>query len=161
MNFKIAFIAAALFFITFMAQGQMATDTIQIRYHYSSKFFYQGKLQRPNQLLKIMETNPGAHKQMKRAISTRTFGDVVGGIGGFMVGYSLGNSLGQNKLNKNTLITGGVLVVISLPISLSYNKSSVKAVKMYNEGLRTSTISDGVMLELRTSEDGVGLKLSF
>lgn len=162
MNIKIACITAVLSLITFLAQGQVATDTIQIKYHYGSKFYYQGKLHRPNKLLTIMKSNPEAYQQMKKAIGLRAFGDIIGGVGGFLVGYSLGNSIGpRNELNKSTLIVGGVLSIISLPISLSYNKNSVKAVKMYNEGLRSSPPTDGAMIELGTNQQGLALKLTF
>lgn len=158
MNLKIICFAAIFSCIAFFAQGQ---DTIQIKYNYGTKFYYQGKIQRPNKVLTLLESNPAAYKQMRRAIGSRTFGDILGGVGGFMVGYTLGNSIGRKKLDKRTLIYGGVLVAISLPLSFSYNKASVKAVRMYNEGLRTLPTVDGAMIELQSNEDGIGLRITF
>jgi hypothetical protein len=131
-------------------------DSIKIVQNYSLKFYKNGRRLTASQLLNAIKSNKEAYSLMKNAKDKRDIGVIMGSIGGFMVGYSLGASLGEGKLDKISLGLGGSLVLLSIPFSSGYTVKTFKAVKIYNNGLRTSQ-TIGSHIEIHSSPNGVGL----
>ncbi len=67
------------------------------------------------QLVKTMEPNEQAYKEIKAAQSTYTLAIIVGGVGGFMVGWPLGTALSGGEPNWIFAGIGAGLIVISIP----------------------------------------------
>src|SRR5687767_14455603 len=65
-----------------------------------------------SQLVKIMQPNEQAYKQIKSAQSNKTFADIIGGIGGFLIGWPLGTAIGGGDPNWTMAGIGAGLVVI-------------------------------------------------
>src|SRR5687768_362999 len=104
MKLKNFVISGLLIFQVFLIQGQQATDTIKLVGDFKTNYVYNGKKLSPKQLLNLMESNPEAHRYMKKAISGRTASTIVGSVGGFLAGWAIGGSLGRGPYGqKNTL----------------------------------------------------------
>jgi len=56
---------------------------------------------------------------------------------------------------------GAGLIVVSIPISQSFNKKAKQAVDTYNGGLQTSSFWDKNELKLTMTGNGIGLTLNF
>jgi hypothetical protein len=143
------------------AMGQ-TNDSITMKKVVGGYHFFQGEERLTvNQLVKAMKTNNEAYSLVKSAQSNNTIASVIGGVGGFMVGWTLGTALGGGEPNWAVAGVGAGLIVVSIPISHSFNKKVKKAVETYNRGFQTSSFWDDNKLNLSLKGNGIGLRLSF
>ncbi len=142
--------------------GQTASDPISIKSGFGGSQFYQGGQRLSmNQLVKTMKSNDQAYEQIKSAQSTYALATIIGGVGGFMVGWPIGTALGGGEPDWTLAGIGAGLLVVSIPISQNFNKKVKQAVETYNGGLQTSSFRDKNELKLSIRGNGVGLTLNF
>ena len=159
---RIAIIISLLVVTFSFTFGQTSTDSIAMKKVFGGYQFYQGeKILRMNQLVKAMEPNEQAYKQIKSAQSTYTLASIVGFAGGFMVGWPIGTAISGGEPNWTMAGIGAGLIVVSIPISNSFNKKAKLAVDTYNGGLQTSSFWDKNELKLSMTGNGIGLTLNF
>lgn len=159
---KIAIISALLYLSMSFTFGQTVSDSISMKKVFGGYQFYQGNQRlNMNELVRTMESNEQAYQQIKSAKSTYTLATVVSTIGGAMVGWPLGTAIGGGKPNWTIAGIGAGLIVVSIPISQSFNKKAKKAVETYNSGFQTSSFWDRNELNLSIAGNGIGLTLSF
>jgi hypothetical protein len=159
---KIAIILTLLVVSVSFTFGQTSSDSISMKKVFGGYQFYQGQ-QRLNmsQLVKTMKPNDLAYRQIKSAQSTYTVAAIIGGVGGFMVGFPIGTALGGGEPNWTMAGIGAGLIVVSIPITQSFNKKAKLAVKSYNGGLQTSSFRDKSELKLSLKGNEIGLTLIF
>ncbi|MBS2101016.1 hypothetical protein [Carboxylicivirga linearis] len=142
--------------------GQNTADSIRIEKTFGGYQFYQGeKRLKVKDLVNTMQSNAQAYQEIKSAQSSYTLASIVGFAGGFMVGWPLGSALGGGEPNWTMAGIGAGLIVVSIPISKSFNKKAKQAVDTYNNGLQTSSFWDNKELRLSVNENGLGLTLRF
>jgi hypothetical protein len=142
--------------------GQMITDTISMKKVFGGYQFYKGdKRLTMGQVVREMEPNAQAYSLIKSAQTTNIFATIVGGAGGFMVGFPLGTALGGGEPNWTMAAIGAGLIVVSIPMNQKVMRRSREAVDIYNSGLRTSSFWDTRELKLSMSGYGVGFTLAF
>jgi len=142
--------------------GQTSTDSIYVKKVFGGYQFYQGdKKLDINQLVTTLETNDLAYQQIKSAKTKHTIATIMGGVGGFLIGWPIGAALGGGEPNWTMAGIGGGIIVVSIPIVKSCNKKAIQAVETYNSGLRTSSFWDKNKLKLSLTENGIGLTLNF
>jgi hypothetical protein len=142
--------------------GQTASDSISMKKVFGGYQFYQGEQRlNVNQLVNTMKPNNQAYQQIKSAQSTYTLATIIGGVGGFMVGWPIGTALGGGEPNWTMAGIGAGLIVVSIPISQSFNKKAKQAGETYNGGLQTSSFWDKNELKLSLTGNGIGLTLNF
>ncbi len=142
--------------------GQISTNSISMEKVFGGYQFYQdGKRLNMNQLVNTMKPNEQAYQQIKSAQSTYTLATIIGGAGGFMVGWPIGTALGGGEPNWTMAGIGAGLIVASIPITQSFNKKAKQAVDTYNGVLPTSSFWDRSELKLAMTGNGVGLTLNF
>ena len=97
------------------------------------KFSYKGK-----QNLKLSEVESALRfdKENRRLVSNartaKTITLMLGFGGGFCIGYSLGSAIAGKPVNLPLLGVGAGLIVVAIPISMSYSKSLKKAIRNFN-----------------------------
>lgn len=159
---KIAIILTLLAVSASFTFGQTAPDSISMKKVFGGYQFYQGEqIIQMNQLVNSMKSNDLAYKQIKSAQSLSAFASVLGGVGGFMIGWPIGTSLGGGEPEWAMAGIGAGLLVASIPIIHSMNKKAKKAIDIYNGGLMTSSFWDDKELILSTKGNGIGLTLYF
>ena len=159
---KIAIILTLLAVSMSFTFGQTASDSISMKKVFGGYQFYQGEQRlNVNQLVNTMKPNNQAYQQIKSAQSTYTLATIIGGVGGFMVGWPIGTALGGGEPNWTMAGIGAGLFVVSIPISQSFNKKAKQAVETYNSGLQTSSFWDKNELKLSLTGNGIGLTLNF
>lgn len=159
---RIAIIITLLSVAYSFTNGQVLTDSISIKKVFGGYQFYQGKKRlNMNQLENTMKPNNEAYQQIKSAQSTNTLATIIGGVGGFMVGWPIGTALGGGKPNWTMASIGAGLIVVSIPINQSFNKKAKQAVEMYNSGLHKSSFGDKNELKLSFSGNKIGLTFNF
>lgn len=159
---KIAIVLTLLAVSMSFTFGQTASDSISIKKVFGGYQFYQGKQRlNMNQLVNLMKPNEQAYKQIKSAESTYTMAMILSYAGGFMVGWPLGTAIGGGEPNWVMAGIGAGLIVVTIPISQSFNKKAKQAVETYNSGIQTSSFWDKKELKLLLTGNGIGLTLNF
>ncbi len=159
---KVYIILAVLTICFNVVNGQAARDSISMKKVFGGYQFYQGSTQlNMNQLVSAMEPNEDAYKQIKSAQSTNTLATIIGGVGGFMIGWPIGTALGGGEPNWTMAGIGAGLAVVSIPISQKFNKQAKSAVDIYNNGLNTSSLENKNELKLFAVGTGIGLVFKF
>lgn len=142
--------------------AQTTTDSITIKKVGSDYRYYQNNEKlNMTQLLGILQHNEMAFKQIRSAQTNHTLGLLSGVAGGIMVGYPLGIALGGGEPNWTLAIVGGVMVIISIPLSSSFTKKAHQAIETYNAGLQSTSFWDTHELRLSIAENGFGFTFSF
>ncbi|NVK53586.1 MAG: hypothetical protein HWD85_11675 [Flavobacteriaceae bacterium] len=113
------------------------------------------------QLLSIVKENQEAYNLMKSANSNKTWATILGGAGGFLVGYPIGTAIGGGEAKWELAGVGAVLILVAIPINNGYNKKSKKAVDIYNEGLSTTASSFNPTFDLNLRGNSIGITMSF
>lgn len=142
--------------------GQTGTDSITIAKTFGGYKFFQGSNRLSLQELKItMQTNQQAYQQIKSAQSANTIATIIGGIGGFMVGWPIGTAVAGKDANWVLAGIGAGLIGVSIPFSVKANKQAKKAVATYNGGLKSSSFWNKNELRLAVAGNKIGLTLQF
>ena len=152
-----------LLFLTILAiwsnllLAQAPQDTIEIK---KNVFVQNGKFLRPKQLLKITRTNPEALKFMQKARKNNTSAIILGAIGGYGIGLSLGGLAVGIKMNWQIFGIGAGFTAASVPFYLGYDKNAKTAVIIYNQGLQKTSYRK-VQWESTVNANGIGIKARF
>lgn len=125
--------------ITGICSSQAAADTIEICKTCAQSFLYHGKKQTPGQLMTIMRYNPDAYNQIKRARSSYATGQIFGFIGGFLIGWPLGQAIAGRDPNWAMAGIGAGTALLSIPFYSTYKKKAKIAVRLYNASVAGET----------------------
>ena len=137
-------------------------DSITLKSTFGGYQVFQGEKQlNMTQLSALLESNKVAFNKLKSAQSTNVIASILGGVGGFMIGYPIGTAMAGGNPNWKMAGIGAGLAVISIPISISANNNIKNAVKIYNGSLRTSSFFEKSGLKLAVIENGVGIVINF
>ena len=159
---KITFIISLLTVTSTFTFGQTSTDSISMKKVFGGYQFYQGAERlNMNRLVKAMEPNEQAYSQILSAQTTNILGSIVGLAGGFMVGWPIGTAIGGGEPNWTMAGIGAGLIIVSIPISQTFNKQAKQAVETYNGGLQTSSFWDENEIKLTIAGNGIGLTFLF
>ena len=112
------------------------------------------------QLTQIFADNPSAKMEFDIAKTNQTFGLILGGAGGFMVGLTLGTAAGGGDANWFVAGAGLACIIGSIPLNSAFRKRTLNAVEIYNEGLVMAHKED-VKADIGFTRDGIGLILKF
>lgn len=155
---KLVLLCALLFvgISTIQAQKIESKKTFGSYLYKQNDSYLSGK-----QLLSLMKDNQQAYDLMKSANTNKTWAAVLGGAGGFLVGFPIGTAIGGGDAKWELAGVGAVLILVAIPINNNYNKKSKKAVDLYNDGL-PNTVSDfNPTFNLNIKGNGVGITMTF
>lgn len=150
-------VTVALFFSSTSLFAQTTDNQITLKSGFSGIRFYQNERKMNfSQAAEVMKSNEKAYSQIKSAASNNTLASIIGAIGGGLVGYPVGTSLGGGNPNWTLAAIGGGLIVASIPLSIKAKKQSQEAVATFNDGLKKTTYRK-TDLHLRMNGNGLGL----
>lgn len=141
--------------------SQTSNDTIYSQKVFGGyRFWKKEKELKYSELLTIVKNNREAYKLIKSAQASNGFSVVLGGVGGFLVGYQLGTAIAGGEPN---LAVGGVgigLMGLSIPISINASKKARQGVAIYNKQIQELSYSPP-KIYFGCTESGIGLILKF
>ena len=144
-----------------IAFSQSGTGTIEMKQSFFGTTFTQnGKILKMKDLLSVMQPNETAYAYMKKARNKNTVGSIFGGVGGFLVGYTLGTAIGGKDPKWAVAGVGAGLIGAGVLFSVDAGKNAKRAVNTYNQSLQNSNAKT-VKLEAIYAANGAGLRLSF
>jgi hypothetical protein len=127
----------------------------------SYKFKLNDKNISLNDMAMMMEPNPEAFKLISTAQVQNAWTTLVSGLGGGLIGWELGGALVGKKITGGMIGAGALLIVISIPINNASMKNALKAVELYNAGLKTTSLKAQPTLQFVSRGNGAGLVMTF
>jgi hypothetical protein len=124
-----------------------------------AKIYLDNKLLKPKEVLNVMEGNPEAYAAYKKAKSNYDAGQVIGFIGGFMIGYPLGSALGGGDPHWGVAAGGVGLLLLNFPLSSAYKKHSKNAIELYNG--RSESTARNYSIEFTPTATGAKVVMRF
>ena len=116
-----------------------------------------------NQLCSILENDPDTKHDVRVAKLNEGFGTFFCYMGGFCIGYALGDMIFGHNAGKADLVLGGSGVASAVVGFLFFKGSSNRlqnAANIYNSNLGKTAIGD-VSLNFGLTPSGIGLTLYF
>ena len=146
-----------------LVSSAFAQDTIRIKNKRGApKYRFKTGWVTEKTVLKIIEDNEEAVSLMKEARVNKVWGITLSYLGGSVVGYTIGYSLGsKTELNTPVLIMGVGIALVSIPFSTKYSKLARKSVKIYNDGITGKETSFIQRTQFGITPYGVGLTYNF
>ena len=159
---KTVIILSALFLVFHsQAFAQTKDNSITMKNGFFGWQFYQNDQKlKVTEVAKMMESNPQASTYIRSARTNNTWASIIGTIGGFMVGYPLGQAAGGGNANWTVAGIGGGLIVAAIPISIKANKQAKNALVAYNESQK-STSSRKAEFDFGFTGNGIGMTVHF
>lgn len=119
-------------------------------------------IQKPREILSIIskKESPELLATFQKYQSNRGAGQVLGAIGGFGVGYSLGGVISGGKINGKLLAGGAGVAAIGLILSSTANSHLKKVVDLYN-GKSTNKVSFQPLLQSELGITQLGVIAKF
>jgi hypothetical protein len=156
-------ILCVLFCFISLSTFSQSSDSIQAtKISGGYKYELNGNIMNFETMSHMMQNNIEATQLLNKAKGSSGFANVLGYVGGFLVGYPLGTALGGGQANWTLAAIGAGIFVIALPIASSANKNLKQAVDVYNSSLnQTSYKQPEYELKLGINPNGLGLTLNF
>ncbi|HIP47882.1 MAG TPA: hypothetical protein EYG92_02815 [Lutibacter sp.] len=126
------------------------------------KYTQEGKVLTMKSMSSTLETNPEAYKLFKKAKSANVLAQILGGVGGGLIGYPIGTAVGGGDANWTIAAVGVGVLAIAIPISIGVNKKTKKAVSIYNSGLSKVSYSEyNTSYQIISNVNGIGVSMTF
>lgn len=132
--FKLTIVLLTFYFTQLQAQ--------QMEFIKGGKITFNSEVyEKPKEILAIISVkdSPEMLTTFGKYKSSRSTAQVLGFIGGFGVGASLGGAIGGGKLNVGLLGGGAGVLAIGLIVNNSANSSLEKLVNIYNDSYAKKT----------------------
>lgn len=114
-----------------LAASAHAQDGGDIRME-KSRFYEGTRILKPRKVLERMEFNPEAFQAFKKAKSNYDAAQVLGFVGGFLIGWPLGTALGGGDPQWGLAGGGAALLLASIPLQSGFKKHAQNALTIYN-----------------------------
>ncbi|MCJ8163738.1 hypothetical protein MKJ04_02725 [Pontibacter sp. E15-1] len=152
-----------LFVVSLDLHSQSVSKRIDIEKVFAGHRFSQdGHKLSADEMVMLMRENKEAYAIMRAAKSTSTIASILGGAGGFLIGYPVGSHIAGGEPNWAMAGIGAGLFVVSIPISIKFNRLSKNAVDLYNAGLYEAKLRQGkTEFLLGSTTNGHGVALNF
>ncbi len=125
------------------------------------KFSLNGKNLSRGELKTLMQPNPEAYQLMSTAKTQITTATILATIGGGLMGWEIVDLISGKKSNWSIFGSGAAIALIAFPIGSAGEKKALKAVDLYNAGLKTTSWKAEPTLNLTTRGNGIGFVLTF
>ncbi len=140
--------------------GQQELDTITIIKKQVARFYYHSQKLKPNQMVTLVKPNKEAFKEMLVAKRKHGTAGFFGFVGGFIIGWQFFSTIQEKSAPWEVTAIGAASLLASIPFTSSYSRHALKAAKLYNGGLKDTSL-EYEKLELGITSNGVGLQFRF
>lgn len=159
---KLLLVFTLLFIGLSSINAQSSNEPIVIDKGFIGHKYYHGDkiINRMADMKAVVANDEWALKEVKKASVTNGFSTALACVGGFAMGWELGNLI-FGKFNPYVFAGGVGVAAIGIGLSVLADKQLKKGATIYNENLRKNSNGDSVQLDFSLTPGGVGLTLSF
>lgn len=140
--------------------GQQTVDSITIIKKQVARFYYHSQKLKPNQMVALVKPNKEAYREMLVAKRKHGTAGFFGFAGGFIIGWQFFSTIQEKSAPWEVTAIGAASLIASIPFTSSYSRHALRAVKLYNGGLRDTSLGYAE-LELGITSNWVGLQFNF
>lgn len=112
----------------------------------------------PKQVQYILEVNPLALEEFKKARTNSGIASVLGFSGGLLIGIPVGTALVGGSPEWGLALGGAALIIASVPFNKAFKRQAQSAVDTYNQHKPTSMLD---RTELFWAGTGPGIRIRF
>lgn len=112
----------------------------------------------PKQVQYILEANPMAFDEFKKARLNSAVASVLGFSGGLLIGVPLGTAILGGDPEWGLAMGGAALLISSIPFNRAFKRHAFNAVDIYNQQNSSSVLE---RTELFWAGTGLGIRLRF
>lgn len=151
-----------VFALIITSSATLNAQKIEVKKVFGGYTFSQNeKILNLNQLSELMKNNKQAFDLVKSAKTNQTWGMILGGVGGALIGFPVGTAIGGGDPEWALAGAGAALIVATIPIIKSFNKKTKKAVDLYNADLPSVSYQFQPEFNLNFRGTGLGITMSF
>jgi len=125
------------------------------------RFTQEGTPLTMKQMVTIMEPNADAGPLMAKARNQYVWTSVLGGAGGFFIGYPLGTALGGGDPNWTLAAVGAGIIAVAIPIGSAANRNAKQAVDLYNQSQELDPVLPKPKMEIISTGTRAGIRLNW
>ncbi|WP_411765990.1 hypothetical protein [Winogradskyella sp. A3E31] len=115
-----------------------------------------------SELIEATKSNTEANVLIKKAKSNRTVYQVLGFIGGALIGIPIGQAISNENPNWTLAYIGGGISIASIPFSFSAFNKVNKGIDKYNLSLKSASVYQfKPEFNFAINSNGVGLTMNF
>jgi hypothetical protein len=157
--------AMLVLFVTSLCFAQETTEKAPIKSEkkwYGRIYTYQVvQLRKLTDFYPIMENSLEAVSQVKKARTNRGVAIGCSGVGGFLLGWPLGEALaGAQNPTWVLAAVGGGLAIVGIGFGVKSDKQLKKGVDIYNESISRSD-ADSYDVEIAFTANGINVNVRF
>ncbi|NDP21228.1 MAG: DUF4156 domain-containing protein [Paludibacter sp.] len=137
-------------------------DTIQLmKLNGVTKYMYKGENLTMDRLSFIVQKNAKSLEYLNKAKSTSGLLNVMGFVGGALIGYPLGTLLGGGNPNWTLAAVGCGVLVVAIPIASTANNNVKKSIDTFNR--LTPIAQNDLYYDIRFGiiQSGLGFSIKF
>ncbi len=112
----------------------------------------------PKQILRILNSNPQAYMEFKKAKSKYDVSGILGFAGVVLIAVPLTSAIFGGEPEWGLAAGGALLVGASIPLNLSFRRHALNAIDTYNSGLSSSRAKPSAHLFLSGTALGFTIK---
>lgn len=159
---KLLLVFVFLFIGLSAINAQSSNEPIVIEKGFLGHKYYHGDkiVNRIGDMKAIVANDEWALKEVKKASVTSGFSTALASIGGFAMGWELGNLI-FGRFNPYVFAGGVGVAAIGIGLSVLADSQLKKGATIYNENLGKNSNGDSVQLDFGLTPGGIGLTLSF
>ena len=147
---------ATFCFVLLLCVFNMFGQDLEIK---KGRFYNGGTQVRVTEFVETMQSNTEAYQLALKGKSGYSSSNVLGFIGGFMIGLPLGTAVGGGDPKWVLAGAGAAIIAVAIPIQVGAVKKLRSAAEIYNgDGSSNST---SAKIDLNLSSTSIGLVYSF
>jgi uncharacterized membrane protein len=140
--------------------SQNLQDSVKVENILGPEYRQNGITLSRDQLMYIVSSNEEASREINVAQTCRNSAHGLVIIGSVFLGWNIVRYVTQRQANLYTTGLGAVFIILAIPMSSASNKHLLKAVKIYNSGLKPSASWNRDLL-FGFSPNGIGIYKRF
>ena len=102
------------------------------------KFYWKGKPLKRKFVRTLVSANPAAYPTFKKGTRQQTWADIISGVGGFLIGWEIGEVLSGGTANLTRLGIGLGITGLSIPIYSGGSKKVQSGITIFNDQRKNS-----------------------
>jgi|JI7StandDraft_1071085.scaffolds.fasta_scaffold01639_8 hypothetical protein len=128
----IRFILLLTFVITLFCVQAIGQNLRMEKSFWGTKLYNDNQQLRPREVLELMKPDSAAYAEFKKAKSNNDAAQVLGFIGGALIGWPIGTAIGGGDPEWGLAAGGAALILLAIPLGNGFNKHAAKAIEIYN-----------------------------
>lgn len=147
-----------IYFLLCFAIGSHAQQIILYKTFGGVRFERDSLIISIKQVHSLLEEEPEAYQQFKKARTNASVASVLGFAGGLLIGIPVGTAIAGGDPEWGMALSGAALIGISIPFNKAFQRHAESALSIYNQK-HAARIEPKT--ELFLAGNGLGLRLRF